>query len=170
MRGSCNAWHWPLPAVPEEHAATTPIRDLPINAYYPELVYCAVNPKNGDLAVVTELFGSDPGALMIFKDGSGTQTDYQTSKMFYHAFVTYDKSRNASGPKPETQSFNLRRSSISGHLANAKSYCRVSFSHEECAVGRNSRGDGWVSAAKRRSLRFRTCLLNGDDTAAGFSE
>ena len=78
-----------------------------INAYYPELVYCAVNPKNGDLAVVTELFGSDPGALMIFKDGSGTQTDYQTSKMFYHAFVTYDKSRNASGPKPETQQFQL---------------------------------------------------------------
>jgi hypothetical protein len=78
-----------------EHGGTTPIRELPIKAYYPELVSCAVNPKNGDLAVVIDLFGSDPGALMIFKDGSGTQTDYQSSKIFYYDFVTYDKNGNA---------------------------------------------------------------------------
>lgn len=78
-----------------EHGGTTPIRELPVNAYYPELLSCAVNPKNGDLAVVAENFGSDPGALMIFKDATGKQTDYQSSKMFFYDFVTYDENGNA---------------------------------------------------------------------------
>lgn len=78
-----------------DHDGTTPIRDLPIHAYYPSLVSCAVNPKNGDLAVVSENFGSDPGAVMIFKNASGEPTYYTDSKMFFYDFVTYDASGNA---------------------------------------------------------------------------
>ena len=78
-----------------DHDGTTPIRDLPINAYYPTLVSCAVNPKNGDLAVVSENFGSDPGAVLIFKNASGQPTYYTDSKMFFYDFVTYDTSGNA---------------------------------------------------------------------------
>lgn len=78
-----------------ERGGTAPVRKLSISAYYPELVSCAVNPKNGDLGVLSENLGSDPGALMIFADATGRQTDYQSSKLFFYNFVTYDKKGNA---------------------------------------------------------------------------
>jgi hypothetical protein len=56
---------------------------------------CAVNPVNGDLAVVSTIGSSAPGGLFIFKNGTGTPQFYQDRAMFAYGFVGYDSSGNA---------------------------------------------------------------------------
>jgi hypothetical protein len=76
------------------HGKTKPVRTLKIKAYYPQPNACAVNPQNGDLAVAIMSFGSDPGALTIFKNARGKPDYYRgIVSLFYYA--GYDNSGNA---------------------------------------------------------------------------
>jgi hypothetical protein len=76
---------------------TQPIRILRIGdrqtAYFIDA--CAVNPINGDLAVVTTVASSAPGGVFVFKNGSGTPQFYQDRGMFAYGFVAYDSSGDA---------------------------------------------------------------------------
>jgi hypothetical protein len=75
------------------HGGTTPIRTLSTNDGYVDA--CAVNPKNGDLAVANNtLQGSDPGDLMVFKNGNGSPKIYSDPQIFLMDFVSYDGSGN----------------------------------------------------------------------------
>jgi hypothetical protein len=79
------------------HGGTKPIRVLKIGnsltAYF--LDACAVNPINGDLAVVTTVSSSDPGGLFVFKHGTGTPKFYHDPEIFAYAFVGYDSTGDA---------------------------------------------------------------------------
>lgn len=77
-----------------KHGATRPLRELKIDAYYPILNACAVNPKNGDLAVTSEIFGSDAGALLVYKKPYG-KAKFYNGVMFFYNFVGYDANGDA---------------------------------------------------------------------------
>jgi hypothetical protein len=74
------------------NGSTKPIRT--IRTSEPELQACAVNPKNGDLAVPQATDYDDPGGLFVFKKASGTPTLYQDKKMYMYYFAGYDTSGN----------------------------------------------------------------------------
>jgi hypothetical protein len=71
-----------------------PTRILKVKAYFPILNACAVNPQNGDLAVTSTNFGSDPGALMIFKNAHG-KPKYYNGVMIFYDYVAYDAGGDA---------------------------------------------------------------------------
>lgn len=74
------------------HGATVPIRTLKLG--YPFIDACAVD-HSGDVAVASTNSGSDPGALIIFKDGRGKPKYNHMPKMFYYDFAGYDGAGNA---------------------------------------------------------------------------
>jgi hypothetical protein len=80
-----------------KRGGTKPIRVLQIGnsltGYF--LDACAVNPINGDLAVVTTVSSSSPGGLFVFKHGTGTPKFYHDPEMFAYAFVGYDSTGDA---------------------------------------------------------------------------
>ncbi len=79
------------------HGGTKPIRVLTVGnsstAYF--LDACAVNPINGDLAVVTVVSLTASGGLLVFKHGTGTPKLYHDPEMFAYAFVGYDSAGDA---------------------------------------------------------------------------
>lgn len=75
------------------HGGTTPIKTLKGTAGYEQA--CAVNPKTGDLAVVSYADYDDSGSLAIYKDARGKPTVYYNRRMFYYDFVAYDGTGNA---------------------------------------------------------------------------
>jgi hypothetical protein len=94
---------WIVSAAPTDkvseftHGGTKPIRVLKIGSSLDAYLIgaCAVNPLNGDLAVVASVDSSDPGGLFVFKHGTGTPKLYQDSDMFVYGFVGYDASGDA---------------------------------------------------------------------------
>lgn len=74
------------------HGGTTPIRSIRVSNVYVHA--CAVNPKTGDLAVVTSAT-DDPSVIQIFKPGSLIPTTYSDYKHAYSMwFDAYDPSGN----------------------------------------------------------------------------
>jgi hypothetical protein len=79
------------------HGGTKPVRVLKIGNSLTQyfLNACAVNPTNGDLAVVTTVSSSNPGGLFVFKHATGTPKFYQDPDISAYAFVGYDSSGDA---------------------------------------------------------------------------
>ncbi|MGA8532988.1 MAG: hypothetical protein WB615_02635 [Candidatus Tumulicola sp.] len=76
------------------HGGTAPIRTLRSKS----LSYaqsCAVDPVNGDISVVNNITGDDPGNVVVFQNGRGHGTVEVAPKMFYYGFVSYDDRGNA---------------------------------------------------------------------------
>jgi hypothetical protein len=74
------------------HGGVSPIRTLK-NDYLP-LSACAVD-QSGDVAADAPLSGSDPGAMVVFKNGRGKPEYYQSRRIIMYGFVGYDDSGNA---------------------------------------------------------------------------
>lgn len=74
------------------HGGTTPIREVYDSGAYVRA--CAVNPKTGDLAVLTDAT-DDPSRVIIFKPGHSTSTTYSDYEHAYSMFFdAYDPSGN----------------------------------------------------------------------------
>ena len=75
------------------HGGTAPVTTLSIPGYNP--VACAVNPRNGDLAVtgLNDASGAQ-GNLTIFAHAEGTGTSYVDSTMYFYQFLGYDHKGN----------------------------------------------------------------------------
>jgi hypothetical protein len=61
-----------------------------LKSYYYPVDACAVD-QNGDVAAVAPLSGSDPGALLVFKNGRGKPTYYHSRDIILYGFVGYDQ-------------------------------------------------------------------------------
>jgi len=71
------------------HGGTTPIKTLTDGEGY--VGACAVNPVNGDLAIVNNTVGGDdPGNVVIFPAGSGTPVTYSDRHVLVMDFAAYD--------------------------------------------------------------------------------
>lgn len=75
------------------HGGTTPIKRLKEDAGWVQA--CAVNPKNGDLAIVNNFIFDDSGNLSIYSHAQGKPAVYYNRHMFYYDFVAYDGAGNA---------------------------------------------------------------------------
>lgn len=75
------------------HGGTQPIQRLKDQGYYP--VGCAVDGSTGNLAV-TNLFATKNkyGSVAIFKNASGSPTQYTDSSIYYYYFCGYDDAGN----------------------------------------------------------------------------
>jgi hypothetical protein len=94
---------WIVSAAPTDkvsefaHGGTKRIRVLKIGSSLDAYLIgaCAVNPLNGDLAVVASVDSSNPGALFVFKHGTGTPKLYHDSDIYAYGFVGYDSNGDA---------------------------------------------------------------------------
>lgn len=132
------------------HGGTTPIRTLQDGGDDPAA--CAVNPRNGDLAVANERTGdgSDPGDLVIFKHGHEARTTYQQPRLLSMNFLGYDDSGNlfvdalAYGSKGfrfyELPSSGTELLRVHWHGPHVRYPGNVQFDGTTIAVGDNRRG------------------------------
>jgi len=75
------------------HGGTTPIKTLTDGEGY--VGACAVNPLNGDVAIVNNTVGGDdPGNVVIFPAGSGTPVTYSDRHVLVMDFAAYDPQGN----------------------------------------------------------------------------
>lgn len=74
-----DAFHYKV--IEYAHGGTVPIRTIPENTAYPRA--CAVHPKSGDLAVITDVGDEDPSYVLLFKPGRSVPKYYSD---FFHAY------------------------------------------------------------------------------------
>ncbi|MFZ0573118.1 MAG: hypothetical protein WA304_09270 [Candidatus Cybelea sp.] len=70
------------------HGGTSPINMLADPSGYP--VACAVDPSTGNLAVMSIVGLSGPGAVLVYLDASGTPTTYADPALYYYYSGGYD--------------------------------------------------------------------------------
>jgi hypothetical protein len=70
------------------HGGTNPINTLADGSGYP--VACAVDPSTGNLAVMSIVGLSGPGAVLVYLDASGTPAEYTDPALSYYYFDGYD--------------------------------------------------------------------------------
>ena len=81
--------------IPEyAHGGTAPIGMLKAPAGYASLLGCSINPKNGDLAVVSYQYPRNGGVLLVYAQGRAFPAIYRDSAMLEPYYSAYDPNGN----------------------------------------------------------------------------